>query len=181
MSISARTRQSTWSTDAPEASGARNLGICLIGGLPHCFYRRAARGVADGGRVLRPRQGRRPERGLGWLPPDRCGADKERTRGLMEGVGASRTVAGRGPLEPERRRHGTRVRQGRARSRRPARRRAHARPSADQRGAEGRGGRAEGRRPHSGRRWRRLRSRGRQDEELAFAAARRSASGRPSS
>ena len=51
MSISARTRQSTWSTDAPEASGARNLGICLIGGLPHCFYRRAARGVADGGRV----------------------------------------------------------------------------------------------------------------------------------
>jgi hypothetical protein len=43
MSISARTRQSTWSTDAPEAPVARNLGICLIGGLPHCFYRRAAR------------------------------------------------------------------------------------------------------------------------------------------
>jgi hypothetical protein len=60
ISISARTRQSTWSTDAPEASGARNLGICLIGGLPHCFYRGAARGVAEGGRVLRPRQGRRP-------------------------------------------------------------------------------------------------------------------------
>ena len=59
---------------------------------------------------------RRPERGLGWLPPDRCGADKERTRGLMEGVGASRTVTGRGPLEPERRRHGTCVRQGRSRS-----------------------------------------------------------------
>jgi hypothetical protein len=48
MSISARTRQSTWSTDAPEASGARNLGICLIGGLPHCFYRRAARRLPRG-------------------------------------------------------------------------------------------------------------------------------------
>ena len=48
MSISARTRQSTWSTDAPEASIARNLGICLIGGLPHCFCRRAARGLPRG-------------------------------------------------------------------------------------------------------------------------------------
>jgi hypothetical protein len=37
MSISARTRQSTWSTDAPEAPVARNLGICLIGGLPIAF------------------------------------------------------------------------------------------------------------------------------------------------
>jgi hypothetical protein len=48
MSMSARTRQSTWSTDAPEASGARNLGICFIGGLPHCFYRRPARGLPRG-------------------------------------------------------------------------------------------------------------------------------------
>jgi hypothetical protein len=48
MSMSARTRQSTWSIDAPGASGARNLGICLIGGLPHCFYRRAARGLPRG-------------------------------------------------------------------------------------------------------------------------------------
>jgi hypothetical protein len=48
MSMSARTRQSTWSTDAPEASGARNLGICFIGGLPNCFYRRPARGLPRG-------------------------------------------------------------------------------------------------------------------------------------
>ena len=35
-------------TDAPEASGARNLGSCFIGGLPHCFYRRAARRLPRG-------------------------------------------------------------------------------------------------------------------------------------
>ena len=28
---------------ASERLGARNLGICFIGGLPHCFYRRPAR------------------------------------------------------------------------------------------------------------------------------------------
>ena len=38
--MSAGTRQSTWSTDAPEASGGEISGICFIGGLPHCFYRR---------------------------------------------------------------------------------------------------------------------------------------------
>ena len=37
ISISARTKQSTWSTDAPEASGARNLGICLMGAFLIAF------------------------------------------------------------------------------------------------------------------------------------------------
>jgi hypothetical protein len=56
MSISARTRQSTWSTDAPEASGARNLGICLIGGLPHCFAGKGSFGTAAGASADRYRE-----------------------------------------------------------------------------------------------------------------------------
>jgi hypothetical protein len=59
MSISARTRQSTCSTDAPEASGARNLGICLIGGLPH--GERSQSGREDGHARL---PGAEPETGL---------------------------------------------------------------------------------------------------------------------
>ena len=60
MSISARTRQSTWSTEAPEASGARNLAIwgADLGGRPFSTGRHSTAkffvvGVLDGFRAPR--------------------------------------------------------------------------------------------------------------------------------
>jgi len=60
MSISARTRQSTWSTDAPEASGARNLGICLIGLLLPLLVSAGRSAFAARSRPRRSRNLQRP-------------------------------------------------------------------------------------------------------------------------
>jgi hypothetical protein len=89
MSISARTRQSTWSTDAPEASVARNLGICLIGGLPH-----GRRAWLASGRVVQCVGESRYFDDAVTPDPASFGGEAERTIGQPSPPGGSRYSAG---------------------------------------------------------------------------------------